>query len=150
MGLFIYFYFIFDKLIGFMSFASGNLTVLLTLWPCPFYGLGEHAIYKPVSFIASSILCTLLSLSFLWARRLYSFVHVVDLMTLSFFITISIWWDCRLYSFVHFMDLMTSSFLWARRFYSFIYVVDLMTLSFLYFHLFDKAVSFTVSSLSWT
>ena len=62
MGLFIYlFYFIFDKLIGFMSVAFGHLAVLLTF--CPFYRLVEHAIYKPVNFIASSILCTLLSLS---------------------------------------------------------------------------------------
>ena len=55
---FILFYFIFDKLVGFMSFAFGHLTVLLTLWPRPFYGLDEHAIYRPIGCIASSILCT--------------------------------------------------------------------------------------------
>ena len=65
MDLFTYlFYFIFDKLVGLMSFASGHLAVLLTLWPRPFYRLAEHAIYDPVSFIVSPILYTLMSLLF--------------------------------------------------------------------------------------
>ena len=65
MGLFTYlFYFIFDKLVGFMSFSFGLLAVLLTLWPRPFYRLAEHAIYEPVSFIASPIWYALMSLLF--------------------------------------------------------------------------------------
>ena len=40
--------------VSFMSFVSGHLTVLLTLRP---RSLDEYVIYRPVSFIASSILC---------------------------------------------------------------------------------------------
>ena len=47
----------FDKLVNFMSFTSGHLIVLLTLWPRPLYGLDELiTFYKPVSFIASFML----------------------------------------------------------------------------------------------
>ena len=111
MGLFTYlFYFFFDKLVGFMSFASGHLTVLLTLWPRPFYRLDEHAIYKPVIFIASFILCTLMSLLFFMSPSTLQLCPCCGLNDFVVFIFSSICWGRQLYSFGRAMELMNLSF----------------------------------------
>ena len=110
----------FDKLVGFMSFTSGHLIVLLTLWPHPFSRLLRNIIFhRPVSFVASPIFIYLMIPSFLLARRLYSLVHVMDFNRPCYFYNLTYFNE----TVGHIMDLMTLSFLWARPFYNFVHVM---------------------------